>query len=143
MRYLIFILLFALSACSNQQNQQKKDLEQMMRLHNLWSLVSIYEAPPKEDEPLEKQPFMELHLENEEAMGNGPCNNFNAKLIVEAPNIIRLDGIVTTRMACVNLRLENDFFQALEQIHSFKLKGLHLHLFDKEGKELLVFKKVD
>lgn len=70
-------------------------------------------------------------------IGSGPCNIFNASQSVPYP-WFELGPIASTRMACADLALENDYFTALAQMRFAEVAGDILILSD-EDERLMVF----
>lgn len=48
-----------------------------------------------------------------------------------------------TRKMCQDMVVPGKFDQALQATASYKFEDLHLTLYDKEGKDLITFLKVD
>jgi hypothetical protein len=44
---------------------------------------------------------------------------------------------------CQNMDIPDEFNRSLTEVDNYKVQDLKLHLFDKEGKELMQFKKID
>lgn len=82
-----------------------------------------------------------LNIEAKRVSGNGGCNNFFADATVDAKNGTFLIGNVgSTRMACVDLKTEQNFFNLLEQANKYSVKDGFLELY-KDNLLLLRFKK--
>lgn len=82
-----------------------------------------------------------LNIEGKRVSGNGGCNNFFADATVDAKNGTFLIGnIGSTRMACNDLKTEQNFFNLLEQANKYAVKDGFLELY-KDNLLLLRFKK--
>lgn len=63
-----------------------------------------------------------LLVEEKRLSGQGPCNSYSAANNAELP-AIALSPIVSTKMACKNLRLENRFLSVLQQATEAEFYG--------------------
>jgi heat shock protein HslJ len=82
-----------------------------------------------------------LNIEDKRISGNGGCNNFFAEATVDANNGTFLVGNVgSTRMACNDLKTEQNFFNLLEQANKYTVKDGYLELY-KDNLLLLRFRK--
>lgn len=73
--------------------------------------------------------WLQLLLGGTQFSAYGGCNNGGGKYTVEK-NTIRLTEMVSTKMYCEpNMKLENAFFNKLQQANRFELKGNILALY--------------
>lgn len=63
-----------------------------------------------------------LLVEEKRLSGQGPCNSYSAQNNVELP-AIQLTPIVSTKMACKDLKLENRFLSVLQQASEVDFYG--------------------
>ncbi|MCB0501190.1 MAG: META domain-containing protein [Bacteroidetes bacterium] len=115
--------------------------DERLRLNDLWVLQSLYGAAIPAD--LTKVPLIEFHLSNMTVLGNASCNNFSGTIDLLSEGSIQLSNIASTKMACKDLNVESDFFDALALSTFYKLDALQLELLDSTSQVLLSFKKVD
>ncbi len=82
-----------------------------------------------------------LNIETKRISGNGGCNNYFAEAMVNASNGTFVIGNVgATKMACNDLKTEQNFFNLLEQANKYAVKDGFLELY-KDNLLLLRFKK--
>ena len=75
--------------------------------------------------------------------GNNGCNEFNGTITSVTEKKIAFSGMAMTRKMCQDMLVPGKFDQALQATASYKFEDLHLTLYDKEGKDLITFLKVD
>ncbi|MEZ5006542.1 MAG: META domain-containing protein [Chitinophagales bacterium] len=119
----------------------ERKVDYKLRLNDLWSLEVLNgEAVPND---ITKVPFLEIHFVDMTIMGNGSCNNFSGTIESLSNESIKFGNIASTKMACRDLAIEGEFFQALEQVEFYQIESLNLVLLDANKEVLLSFKKVD
>jgi len=146
MKKLIYLLpvLMLLGSCSSsesaQTNEQKTEVGPTAQLNDIWALVSIDAKELDFSDTNIYRPVLEIKLKDSTALGNTGCNNFQAKMILDG-NKISFPPFPMTRRYCPGY--ENVFVEGISKTASYKIKGLQLFFYDKEGNEVLGFKKVD
>lgn len=133
-------LLFAVS-CSSNKKTTMNDSNSVLRLHDIWSLVSIGDGA--NDIGKSNLPNLEIFVEKKQILGFGGCNNYSGNIVEVNLNEISFGPIRSTKMACPQLSLEQQYFSALGQTQTYSLENLRLKFYDKKGKQLIEFKKVD
>ena len=123
--------------------EKKQDVR--LRINDIWVIESI------EGEVIEKNSVnnrqktaqIEFHIADMKIMGNDGCNNFFGSIKnIDAEKLV-LSPLAGTKMACIGTKIPDKFNVALSKVSRYKIKNLHLILFDDSGNELLNFKKVD
>lgn len=110
------------------------------RIHDIYVAVEINgEAIGKRDQ----MPRFEINLNTMEVFGNNGCNEFNGKITSVNHSNISFGRMAMTRMMCRDMIVPGKFDQALQQTASYTYENLYLKLYDKNGKEILKFLKVD
>ncbi len=117
----------------------EKKIDPRLRLHDIWALTSIDQAPIK----TAKVPTLEIHLNNYKIMGFDGCNSYRATLKDLSENNISFDKFLGTKMACPDSNIDGTFNQKMSEVRSYELKGLALTFYNDQKKEILQFKKVD
>jgi heat shock protein HslJ len=146
MKKLIFLLpvLMLLGSCSSsktaQTNEQATEVGPTAILNDIWALVSIDAKELDFSDTNIYRPVLEIKLNDSIVIGNTGCNNFQAKMILDG-NKISFPPFPMTRRYCPGY--ENVFVEGISNTASYKIKGLQLFFYDKEGNEVLGFKKVD
>lgn len=119
---------------------KKQTSAAVMRIHDIYVAVKINGEPiSRRDE----MPRLELNLNTMEVFGNNGCNPFNGKITSVSETDIAFGGMAMTRKTCQDMILPGKFDGALQKTVGYKFEDLHLTFFDKDGKELVVFLKVD
>jgi heat shock protein HslJ/uncharacterized lipoprotein NlpE involved in copper resistance len=73
--------------------------------------------------------------------GNTSCNNYFASILLYN-NIIRLQTpIVTTKMMCEKMEVENVYLEMLNKVKTYEIKSNALTLYDADKNELALFTK--
>lgn len=125
---LAFFAFIALASCTTQVGKSSK---QEVVTNTKWTLADQVSGS--------KTPT--LNIEDKRISGNGGCNNFFAEATVDASNGTFLVGNVgSTRMACNDLKTEQNFFNLLEQANKYTVKDGYLELY-KDNLLLLRFRK--
>lgn len=110
------------------------------RLEGNWKLVELEGKAinPKEFE--REQPHLVFSLADGRVSGNAGCNRINGSMEPRGYKLF-FGAIASTRMACPNMELENQFLQALsEKELGYKVDDKKLELLDN-GKVVLVFER--
>ena len=109
-------------------------------MHDIWGLESI-NGKNVSAYQCNKRPYIEIHLDNNRISGFLGCNTFGSKVYFGL-NTITLNHLMSTKMACLNSNIEDDFTEALSnQTFQYKVENGILTLVNKS--EVLIFKKMD
>lgn len=139
----VLLLVILLSSCQFINNQGVNNkLDVKMRLHDIWALEAV-NSENINIKSYNKHPNLEINLTTNKVMGNDGCNNFSGVIKLLDNNNLSFINIVSTRMACPNMKFYNKIGKYLGETKSYKLENLRVLLYDTEGSELLRFKKVD
>lgn len=111
-----------------------------IRIHDIYVAVKIN---GQDIGRREEMPRFEINLNTMEVFGNNGCNQFNGKITYVTEKKIAFGGMAMTRKMCQDMVIPAKFDQALLATASYKFEDLHLTLYNKEGKELISFLKVD
>ena len=124
MRFLTLILAMGITAC-----QTDETVSGYGAADRTWVLTS-----------LDGTAFAaRAHLsfpEQGSVVGKGPCNSFGASQSAPYP-WIDIKGIRATRAACADLGLEQDFFDALQEMTLSEVAGDTLILSNDAGREMV------
>jgi len=145
MKKVVFISILLLSiACSNKnvtkndKSTEKTETSINNQLYDIWLLKKIN----GNDSKSERQIILEINTKDYVFNGNAHCNNISGKLIVK-DDLLVFQDIVGTLMACDELNLENLYVNLLEDVESYKIKSMHLMLFNEDGELILEYQKID
>ncbi len=98
-------------------------------LYQTWDLAWLKGDSVKVD--LERPVFIEFDQNTKRVAGSGGCNRFFSTFSNDKNNLT-IKPVASTKMACADeskSKLENDFFQTLEEVTSYKSENGQLTLF--------------
>ncbi|MEZ4987149.1 MAG: META domain-containing protein [Saprospiraceae bacterium] len=145
------VLLLAVAVWGIGCHSQKKAKEQnadtpavaeenpASRLHDIWVLEKM---AGMDKLTTTNRPRLELFPEEGRIAGNASCNEIFGQMQADAQRL-SFSKVGATKRFCRDLaQQEGLFLSQLEKVDAYTLKGLTL-IFLSEGKELMVFRKVD
>jgi heat shock protein HslJ len=105
----------------------KKDSHQQPSLYETkWMLKKIYTT--NQTEEVITKTFIKFNQQQQSAGGNGSCNTFGSSFTLSGDKISFKD-IFSTKMYCDGVQqTEDKFFQQLNRVTGFKIKGKTLWL---------------
>ena len=119
-----------------------KELERQLDYHSVlngaWVLARINDQPINRSVPL---PTLDIDLAEMHVSGNGGCNGYGGPIAVLDASSIQFGNLISTEMACMNANIENEYYQALNAVRSFQIKGDFFTCFNAEGEKILAFIK--
>lgn len=137
---LLIIGLLICQACAKQQNITDTDENYRDVIAGKWVLARINDNDLHSSIPL---PQLEISLTDMNVLGSGGCNRYAGKIAQLTANTIQLNDLSMTEMACSKKHIEDDYFKALMEINTYKVKGKYLTFYNKEGKNVLSYMKVE
>jgi len=154
MKYIIVIisasLLFSCSAQDKsvkvEPSSEKAKIETtdiVSQLHDIWALEEIHNQKIEDLGKFAKRPQLEIFVKDMRVVGNDGCNQFSGSIKELNETGILFGPLMSTRMACPDMKVSDKFNSALSKVTNYKREGLKLLLLDKEGTELLQFQKID
>ena len=130
MKYLLLLLLFSCTA--TQQIEEKPDTP--LQLQGEWTLQTLRGVAPAASIPL---PSLQIDLKENRISGNGGCNNYFASIESCSPTTLSFSAIGATRILCLSENIESDYFQALQEVATYKIQENSLSLLNKQGEEVV------
>lgn len=130
MKYLLPLLLFSCTA--TQQIEEKPDLS--LQLQGEWNLQTLRGVAPATSIHL---PTLEIDLKENRITGNSGCNNYFASIESCSPTTLSFSAIGATRILCLSENIESDYFQALQEVTTYKIQANTLLLLNKQGEEVV------
>jgi heat shock protein HslJ len=129
--------LLSLSSCSSSKNAAA-----VSTLGGAWDIIEI-DGNAVVPAPNQTFPFLVFDTSTGRVHGNSGCNQMSGTFNAQAkPGILDLSALVSTRMACIDMTLENKVLKALSQVKKFKrLNDINAALCNATGKTLVVLKK--
>ena len=159
MKYIIVIIgTSLLLSCSTQSKSSKAEVSDentkagnaktettntVNQLHDIWALEEISNTKIEEIDKFIRRPILELYVKEMRVVGNDGCNQFSGTIKELTNNSILFSTLMGTRMACKDMGISDKFNTAMSEVTAYKREGLKLILLDKEGVELLQFRKID
>lgn len=123
--------------------EKKKDIR--LVLDDTWLLEKLNGNPldPGSVSQGSQPPQLEIHVGEMKYNGTDGCNNIMGGIHELNESNLRFGMGAGTRMMCQKMEIPDEFNRTLPEVSSYKVQDLKLHLFDKEGKELMQFQKID
>jgi len=122
----------------------EKQFDNKQNINDIWILEKIGETDfSKASSKRNRRPQLEINLKEMKIFGNDGCNNYSGSITSFDTDELSFGPILSTRMACPDMTTTYEFHKVMEQVQSYKLKGLKLYLLDSNGIVLLKFQKID
>lgn len=103
-----------------------------------WVLTKLNDAPINK---ATKLPTLNINLSKMQVSGFGGCNTFSGAIKKLTHNSVGFGNLATTNKACANPNIEQEFYQALNSINTYQIKGNTFTLYNTDGKKVLAFMK--
>lgn len=111
-----------------------------IRLHDIWVLEQI-NGEKIDFAPDMQRPYMEIHLDKSQVMGNLGCNTFTSDVYFGREQI-NFSQLMSTKVACPILNLEQRFAKIMStKTFNYRFEELQLILENKT--DSLIFRKTD
>lgn len=107
-------------------------------LQGRWKIVEAGGEPIPEG--MENAPFLEFDTQEGRLHGNAGCNVINGGYETDESNATALSfpNVISTMMACPNMKVEQAVLQALNSVKSFgRLEDGHIGFYDESGSLVL------
>jgi len=99
-----------------------------------WKLISLNKK--KVSQKNKKSYFLKLNSKDGRFAAYAGCNNIGGSYVMPSTDKLSFSDIFSTKMACPDMTLENNFSTMLSEVAVYKLEGETLVLFT-EGKKIL------
>ncbi len=123
----------------------EKTADPKLLLNDIWVLTSLngktVELAKKGERRRDIQ--IEFQLSEQRVMGTDGCNRFTGSIKTVGEKTLQMGALASTRRMCIDMALASQFNKAINNVQSYTIKDLQLVLFDKDGTELMRFKKID
>lgn len=86
-----------------------------------WKLIEIYGQTFEAVEGQNVEAFLVFDEKENRIYGSGSCNNFNGSYELKEGQRITLTGLATTMMACPNMKIEQELFEALNSCDNYTI----------------------
>jgi heat shock protein HslJ len=106
-------------------------------LETTWKLVRLGDKPA--GVPGGQPPYLVLQRIDRRVSGSGGCNRIAGGYLLDGASL-RLEGLISTRMACMEgMDQEQAFLTALDHVAKWRIASDELTLSDADGHALAVF----
>lgn len=116
-----FILLFGLMLYGCSGSTEKNKLTS-----SKWNLETLNGV--KVSLPEGRMVTLEINSEQGSVSGKAPCNSYSTTYN-EAGDLLKFNVITSTKMACDELNLESEYYNALGKVTAYKTSGSKLKLY--------------
>ncbi len=99
---------------------------------NSWKLTKL-NGTENTEFGAEEESFTVQFLPENKLSGTGACNRFNGEYEITTSDELKITMGGSTRMACPNLNLEQDFFKALSEVTKYSVSANTLTLFNGDN----------
>ena len=110
-------------------------------LEKYWKLVELNGKDVIADSTFINDPHI-IFKENNRIIGNGGCNSISGEYKIESLNRITISKMISTKMACPRMELEDEFLEVLQKADNFNVVGDMLMLNKARMAPLARFKAV-
>ncbi len=108
-------------------------------LEQYWKLIAIDGRPVSLPASMFREPHIIIKAFDHRVSGNASCNSFFGSYKLSGSQGISFSGMGTTKMACPDMALEDQFLQVLNTVSHFRLQGDTLMLYPATGSASLQF----
>ena len=133
--------LLAIDKAGNVIKGQELMKDSASILEQYWKLTEVRGKSVSVAPGEGKEPHMILKVLDSRVSGNGGCNGYGGTYTLAAGNRVSFSPIISTKMACNALDVENAFFGVFESVDQYQVKGDSLVLLDVNKQELARFVK--
>jgi copper homeostasis protein (lipoprotein) len=88
-----------------------------------WRLYELNGQKVERSDKVKREPHMILRRDGNRVNGHGGCNTFNGTYEIMGNERIKFSKMVSTLMACPDMRVEGEFMEVLQTADSYILKG--------------------
>jgi len=97
-----------------------------------WQVVELNGIPVDTSGSGEREAHIVFERLNNQVFGSGGCNRFSGHYEIHN-NKIRISQILSTKMACMNVPYEDDFFRILQTSDSYTVSDDTLKIMQKDS----------
>ncbi|MFV0377035.1 MAG: META domain-containing protein [Mangrovibacterium sp.] len=115
------------TTATEQQTTPKTDFDHSVT-EKYWKLVELNGQPVSMGENQAKEAHFILKEADKRITGNSGCNQFSGTYELADGNRIQFSQLVSTKMACLDMSLEQRFLKVLSTVDNYSLNGDSLTL---------------
>ena len=117
----IITLIAVVGACKTTSSSTKSQPEDIFGKY--WKLIELDGKPVVFGESMRREPSITLRKEENRIHGNGGCNTLIGKYEISEGNRIRFSQMVSTRMMCLNMDIEDRLNVVLEMTDNYTMSA--------------------
>jgi copper homeostasis protein (lipoprotein) len=106
----------------------KKVVEDREITEKYWKLIELMGEKVSVNTGKNNEAHFILQTASNRVVGDGGCNSFSGTYQLSDGYRIRFSKMVSTKMACLNMEIENEFLKVFESADNYTLKGDTLSL---------------
>ncbi|TGE08583.1 META domain-containing protein [Hymenobacter fodinae] len=126
-----FILSFLLNSCQPKLSHTvSSPTPPPATLHTTRWLLYRLEAQPIPANP-EREMYLQLSATETQAEGQAGCNRFRGAFTLPSGGKLQFGPLLSTKMACPELTLENRFLNVLNNTRSYRISADTLRLYSE------------
>lgn len=133
-QYIFLILLLVFAGCKSTKKTVEKTYDNPMLVEKMWAVTAINGSELQY--PNQGDVAYIVFGKKMNVTGFGGCNNFSGKYQVSGDSILIKD-VGATRKTCLEQRIEDAFFKALDGVVSFKASKNNLKLYDQRKRVII------
>ena len=140
---LLSILLTSCATHNTAESWQKEETETTpvnIGLHDIWVLESVSGKGLKMKH---ETPRLEIYVTEKRVSGFDGCNEIYGDIVSLDSTSLKFGDIASTLTYCQEMEVPQVFNNAISLTRSYSIAKMRLHLFDEDGNELMVLRKVD
>ncbi|MDR0995561.1 MAG: META domain-containing protein [Tannerella sp.] len=133
--YLCATTTLLLCGCKSSQNASSA----FSPLDGEWEILSLKDCPLQAGR---QQPTVRFDAHQGRVSAYAGCNRMSGRLVKAKKGSLQIQGMASTRMACMDMRAEDALSKVLSQAASYRIgKDGQLLVYDGEKQELLSAKR--
>lgn len=116
----ILIALLTLAGCHSAK-KTGSNVEGFSITDRYWKLIELNGQQVGDSQVEGNEAHMILNSADSRVSGNGGCNNFSGTYDLEPGNQISFSQLISTRMACPDMEVEDQLFTVLEAADNYAI----------------------
>lgn len=126
-------------ATINEQDVAAPSVDTAALNYVRWELTDLASKPVAEYPAQNKKPYITFNQGTRMLSGTGGCNSLSGVYTLGMPNLMSIKNLVSTKMACPDLTVEDALVGALEKTTNYTIEGSILTLRDSAGNVVAKF----
>jgi heat shock protein HslJ len=121
--YLLAVFLFVLGCSTSKKIADNSSAWPDDVEGTQWKLIALNGQKIVEENTGPKQVYLMFVEKENRFYGNGGCNSVNGTYMHSKANHIEFSSIASTKMACANMEVEQQFLNMLKKVNNYQLQG--------------------